>query len=107
LATLLNNVILLFVLYGGPGIAALLFLLLGFKMAHSRVEVVSVALLAGALAAVQAGELYFLWGLRRAMDGEVDDPLALVGALITLAAVAANILFLRRLKRAPFSGGMR
>ena len=96
MATLLTNITLLFVLYSGPGIAALLFLLLGFMMAHTRAEVIFVALLAGALAAVQAGELYFLWGLRRAMDGEGDDPLVLAGALITLFAVAANALFLAR-----------
>jgi hypothetical protein len=97
-ATLLTNITLLFVLYSGPGIAALLFLLLGFKMAHTRAEVIFVALLAGALAAVQAGELYFLWGLRRAMDGEGDgsDPLVLAGALITLIAAAANAVFIMR-----------
>jgi len=96
LATLLTNITLLFVLYSGPGIAALLFLLLGFKMAHTRAEVIFVALLAGALAAVQAGELYFLWGLRRTMDGDVDDPLVLGGALITLIAVAVNAAFITR-----------
>jgi hypothetical protein len=97
--------VLLFVLYGGPGIAALLFLLLGFAMARSRAEVIFVAVLAGALVAVQAAELYFLWGLRRTLGGEGDDPLVLGGALITLAAVAANALFLaRRLKRAPLGG---
>jgi len=95
-AKLLTNMTLLFVLYSGPSIASLLFLLLGFKMAHTRAEVIFVALLAGVLAAVQAGELYFLWGLRRAMDGDVDDPLVLAGALITLAAVAANTVFVMR-----------
>ena len=38
-----KNLTLLFVLYGGPGIAALLFLLLGFLMARTRLEVWSAA----------------------------------------------------------------
>jgi hypothetical protein len=93
---MLTNVTLLFVLYGGPGIAALLFLLLGFSMARTRAEVIFVALLAGALTAVQAAELYFLWRLRRDLGGEGDDPLVLCGTLIALFAVAANALFLSR-----------
>jgi hypothetical protein len=30
------------------------------------------------------------------MDGDVDDPLVLAGGLITLAAVAANVVFVMR-----------
>ncbi len=101
MATLLTNMTLLFVLYGGPGIAALLFLLLGFTMARSRTEVIFVSVLAGALAAVQAAELYFLFSLRRAMDGESDDPLVLAGVVIVLTVAVLNWVFLaRRLKRA-------
>lgn len=91
-----TKITLLFVLYGGPGIAALLFLLLGFSMARTRAEVIFVAVLAGALTVVQAAELYFLWGLRIAMGGEGDDLLVLVGALIALIAVAANAVFITR-----------
>jgi heme/copper-type cytochrome/quinol oxidase subunit 4 len=91
-----KNIILLFVLYGGLSIAALLFLLLGFAMARTRLEVIFVAGLAGALVAVHLVELYFLFGLRRAWGGDGDDPLVIGGALIALIAVAANAVFIAR-----------
>ena len=101
-----KNLTLLFVLYSGPGIAALLFLLLGFAMARTRVEVILVGAVAGVLVAVQAAELYFLFGLRRAFGGDGDDPLVLGGAVITLLAAAANAVFLaRRLRRARLGRG--
>ena len=90
----LKNLTLLFVLYGGPGIAALLFLVLGFAMARTRVEVILVGSIAGVLVAVQAAELYFLLGLRRAFGGEGDDLLVMVGAAIALVAGATNAFFL-------------
>ncbi len=96
---MLTKVTLLFVLYGGPGIAALLFLLLGFSMARTRAEVIFVAVLAGALTAVQAAELYFLWGLRRDLGGDGEDLLVLCGAFITLLAAAANAAFVVRMLR--------
>jgi hypothetical protein len=89
-----KNLTLLFVLYGGPGIAALMFLLLGFLMARTRVEVLLVGAIAGVLVAVQAAELYFLFGLRRAFGGEGDDPLVWGGAAIALLAGAVNAVFL-------------
>jgi 4-amino-4-deoxy-L-arabinose transferase-like glycosyltransferase len=92
----LKNMVLLFILYGGPGIAALLFLLLGFLMARTRFEVIATGLLAGVLIAVQAAELYFLFGLRRALDGDSDDPLVLAGVAIVLLAAAVNALFVTR-----------
>ena len=99
----LKNLTLLFVLYGGPSIAALLFLSLGFAMARSRAEVIFIAILAGALVAVHAAELYFLWGLRIAWGGEGDDPLVAGGAAIALAAAALTVVFLmRRLKPRSF-----
>jgi xanthine/uracil permease len=95
----LKNLTLLFVLYGGPGIAALLFLMLGFAMARTRTEVVFTALIAGALVAVHAAELYYLWGLRLALGGDGDDPLVMAGTAIALAAAALTAVFVaRRLK---------
>jgi hypothetical protein len=103
-----KNLTLLFVLYGGPGIAALLFLVLGFAMARTRLEVILVGAIAGVLVAVHAAELYFLFGLRRAFGGDAEDPLVLAGAAIALAAAASTAVFLsKRLKRSPFSDGMR
>jgi hypothetical protein len=89
-----KNLTLLFVLYGGPSIAALLFLLLGFLMARTRLEVLLVGAIAGALVLVHAAELYFLFGLRRAFGGDGDDPLVYAGAAIALIAGAANAVFL-------------
>src|SRR5258705_3753896 len=89
-----NNLPLVFVLYGGPSIAALLFLLLGFLMARTRTEVMLVGVIAGVLVAVHAAELYFLFGLRRAFGGEGDDVLVLGGAAIAMIAAAANAVFL-------------
>ena len=103
-----KNLTLLFVLYGGPSIAALLFLVLGFAMARTRFEVILVGAIAGVLVAVHAAELYFLFGLRRAFGGDGDDTLVLGGAAIALTAAALTAVFLsKRLKRAPFSDGMR
>jgi hypothetical protein len=92
----LKNLALLFVLYGGLSIAALLFLLLGFAMARTRTEVILVAGLAGALVAAHLVELYFLFGLRQAWGGDGDDPLVVGGAVIALIAVAANAVFIAR-----------
>jgi hypothetical protein len=104
----LKNLTLLFVLYGGLSIAALLFLLLGFAMARTRLEVIFVAGLAGALVVVHLVELYFLFGLRQAWGGDGDDPLVIGGALIALLAVMVNAVFVaRRLKRWPLSGDTR
>ena len=90
-----KNLTLLFVLYGGPSIAALLFLLLGFLMARTRLEVLLVGAIAGVLVVVHAAELYFLFGLRRAFfGGGGDDPLVYAGAAIALIAGAANAVFL-------------
>jgi len=89
-----NNLTLLFVLYGGPSIAALLFLLLGFWMARTRFEVLLVGSIAGVLVVVHAAELYFLFGLRRLYAGDSDDPLVYAGAAIALAAGALNAAFL-------------
>ena len=92
---------LLFILYGAPGIAALLFLVLGFAMAHSRFEVGFVGIVAGTLVIVHAGELYWLWGLRQALGGGTEDPLVYAGASIAAVAAALNVVFVRRrLRRA-------
>lgn len=95
---------LLFILYGAPGIAALLFLVLGFAMARSRFEVSFVGIVAGTLVAVHAGELYWLWGLRQALGGGSEDPLVMAGLAIALFAGALTWVFvargLRRLRRA-------
>jgi hypothetical protein len=90
----LKNLSILFVLYAGPSIAALLFLVLGFAMARARFEVILVGVIAGVLVAVHAAELYFLFGLRRAFGGDADDPLVLAGAAIALVAGAVNAVFL-------------
>ncbi|MFY9316450.1 MAG: hypothetical protein WAO95_12940 [Burkholderiales bacterium] len=91
---------LLFILYGAPSIAALLFLVLGFAMARSRFEVGFVGVLAGALVAVHAAELYFLWGLRQVLGGGSDDPLVVAGlALALLAGVLTWVFVARALKR--------
>jgi xanthine/uracil permease len=89
-----KNLTLLFVLYGGPSIAALLFLLLGFWMARTRFEVLLVGVVAGVLVVVHAAELYFLYGLRRAFGGSDDDPLVIAGIALALVAGALNAVFL-------------
>jgi hypothetical protein len=89
-----KNLTLLFVLYGGPSIAAILFLLLGFLMARTRFEVLLVGIVAGVLVAVHAAELYFLYGLRRAFGGGNDDPLVMAGIALALVAGALNAVFL-------------
>lgn len=99
-----SQISLLFILYGAPSIAALLFLVLGFAMARSRWEVGFVGILAGALVAVHAAELYFLWGLRQALGGGSEDPLVAGGVALALLAGALTWVFvvrgLRRLRRA-------
>jgi len=97
----IRNLTLLFVLYGGPSIAALLFLLLGFSMARKRAEVILIGAIAGGLVAVQAAELHFLFGLRLAFEGEGDDPLVQIGAVIALLAAATNAVFLLQRLRRP------
>lgn len=101
-----KNLILLFVLYGGPAIASLLFLMLGHAMARTRLEVILTAALVGALAAVQAAELWFLWSLRTAWGGESSDPLVAAGASLAALALILNVFFVRQgLKRAHAGGG--
>jgi hypothetical protein len=101
-----KNVILLFVLYGGPAIASLLFLMLGYAMARTRVEVLFTGALVGLLAAIQAGELWFLWSLRMAWGGESGDPLVTAGAAIAACALILNVFFIRAgLKRAHAGSG--
>ena len=99
-----SQVSLLFILYGAPSIAALLFLVLGFAMARSRWEIGFVGILAGTLVAVHAAELYFLWGLRQALGGGSEDPLVAAGVALALLAGALTWVFvargLRRLHRA-------
>jgi hypothetical protein len=98
---LLSKINLLFVLYGAPSIAALLFLLLGFWMARSRFEVGFVGVLAGALVLVHAAELVFLWDLRQAWGGEGQDLLLMAGGGVALLAGALTWWFVARgLKRA-------
>ncbi len=95
-----SQVSLLFILYGAPSIAALLFLVLGFAMARSRWEVGFVGILASALVAVHAAELYFLWGLRQALGGGSEDPLVAAGVALALLAGALTWVFVARgLKR--------
>ena len=91
-----KNLTLLFVLYGGPGIAALLFLLLGFLMARTRGEALLVGVVVGVLVVVHAAELYFLFGLRQSFGGEGEDPLVYGGAAIALIAGALNAVFLMK-----------
>ena len=92
---------LLFILYGAPSIAALLFLLLGFWMARSRFEVALVGALSGALVLVHVAELWFLWGLRQSWGGGGQDPLLAGGAALAFIAGALTWLFVARgLKRA-------
>src|SRR6185369_16910500 len=93
-AMTVKNLTLLFVLYGGPGIAALLFLLLGFLMERTRGEALLVGVVVGVLVAVHAAELYFLSGLRRSFGGDGEDPLVYGGAAIALLAGTVNAVFL-------------
>ena len=103
-----SQLTLLFILYGAPGIAALLFLVLGFTMARSRFEVGFVGIVAGVLVAVHAAELYYLWGLRQALGGGSEDPLVVAGLGIASLAGALTWLFVARgLRRARLSGGTR
>jgi hypothetical protein len=98
---LISKIHLLFILYGAPSIAALLFLLLGFWMARSRFEVGFVGAIAGSLVLVHAAELWFLWGLRQSWGGGGQDPLLAAGAVLVLLAGALTWLFVARgLKRA-------
>lgn len=96
---------LLFILYGAPSIAALLFLVLGFAMARSRFEVGFVGIVAGALVLVHAAELYWLWGLRQALGGGTEDPLVVAGLGLALVAGVLTWVFvargLRRLRLRP------
>ena len=103
-----SQLTLLFILYGAPGIAALLFLVLGFAMARSRFEVGFVGAVAGTLVAVHAGELYWLWDLRQVLGGDSEDPLVVGGlAIVALAGVLTCVFVARGLRRARFSGGTR
>ena len=103
-----SQLTLLFILYGAPGIAALLFLVLGFALARSRFEVGFVGTVAGTLVAVHAGELYWLWGLRQALGGDGDDPLVVAGvAIVVFAGILTCVFVARGLRRARFSGGTR
>lgn len=91
---------LLFVLYGGPSIAALLFLMLGFLMARTRAEVILASSVAGVLTVIHIGELYWLWDLRRVWGGGDEDPLAVAGVGLALLAALLNYLFVsQRLRR--------
>jgi hypothetical protein len=100
-----KSLVLLFILYAGPGIAALLFLALGFALARTRLEVLLTATVAGVLALVQAAELYWLWGLRLAWGGESGDPLVIAGAGIAAIAAMLTVLFVRRRLR-PLNAGL-
>jgi hypothetical protein len=102
-----SQLVLLFILYGAPSIAALLFLVLGFAMARSRFEVGFVGIVAGTLVAVHAAELYFLWTLRQALgEGGGEDPLVVAGLAIALLAGLLTWVFVARgLKRARLGGG--
>ena len=91
-----SQISLLFILYGAPSIAALLFLVLGFAVARTRWEVGFVGVLAGALVAVHAGELYYLWGLRQALGGGGEDPLVAAGVALALLAGALTWVFVAR-----------
>ena len=103
-----SQLTLLFILYGAPGIAALLFLVLGFAMARSRFEVGFVGTVAGTLVAVHAAELYWLWGLRQALGGDSEDPLVVGGvAIVVCAGVLTCVFVARGLRRARLSGDMR
>ena len=103
-----SQLTLLFILYGAPGIAALLFLVLGFAMARSRFEVGFVGTVAGALVVVHAAELYWLWDLRQALGGGSEDPLVVGGlAIVALAGILTCVFVARGLRRARFSGGTR
>jgi hypothetical protein len=102
---LLSQVNLLFILYGAPSLAALLFLLLGFWMARTRWEIALVGALAGALVLVHAGELWFLWSLRGAWDGGGHDLLLAAGACLAVSAALLTWLFVARgLRRARMRG---
>ena len=97
-----SQLTLLFILYGAPGIAALLFLVLGFAMARSRFEVGFVGAVAGTLVVVHAAELYFLWGLRQALGGDSEDPLVAGGlAIVVFAGILTCVFVARGLRRAP------
>jgi hypothetical protein len=98
---LLSQVNLLFILYGAPSIAALLFLLLGFWMARTRFEVAAVGILCGALVLVHIGELWFLWDLRQALGGAGQDLLLAAGVALAAAAALMTWWFVARgLRRA-------
>jgi hypothetical protein len=92
----LGKFTLLIVLYGGLSIAALLFVLIGFALAHKRWEVIGIAALAGVLVAAHAVELYFLADMGRAWSGgsSADDLLVTGGIGIALAASATTAVFL-------------
>ena len=91
---MLPKIHLLFILYGAPSIAALLFLVLGFALARSRFEVGFVGVLAGLLVLVHAAELWFLWSLREAWGGQ--DVLLYAGIGVALLAAAMTWLFVVR-----------
>jgi peptidoglycan/LPS O-acetylase OafA/YrhL len=97
----LSQVNLLFILYGAPSIAALLFLFLGFWMARSRFEIGIVGTLSASLVLVHVGELWFLWTLREAWGGGGQDLLLAAGSALAIIAAALTWWFVARgLRRA-------
>jgi len=103
---MVKHLILLFVVYGGLSIAALLLLVIGVAIARSRVEVVVVGVICGALVLIHAAELVYLASLGKLWIGDGIDPLLVTGAVLVLVAGCATVLFVRRRGRAArLSGG--
>ena len=101
---------LLFVLYGGLSIAALLLVLIGVALARTRAEILGTSIIAGLLVLIHVAELVFLADMGKVWSGGSDglDPLVLAGGVLALAAAAAIAAFLRRKPKPElFSGGTR
>jgi hypothetical protein len=99
---------LLLIVYGGLSVAALLLLVIGVAIAHSRLEVLVVGVICGALVLIHAAELVYLGSLGKMWIGDGVDPLLVAGGALMVAAGAATALFVRRRGRiARLSGDTR
>jgi len=105
---MLQQFFLLLVVYGGLSVAALLLLVIGRAIAHTRLEVASVGVICGTLVLIHAVELVYLGSVGRMWIGDGIDPLLLAGAALMLAAGVSTALFVRRrVRAAPFRGDTR
>ena len=101
MAKVLHDILLLFVVYGGLSIAALLLLIIGVAIVKTRIEVVALGVVCATLVLIHVAELVYLFHLGQVWIGDGIDPMVSAGAALVLIAGGATILFVRRRWRAP------